>query len=395
MAFLVSLPRALSAIFISTLSIASGPVSAADYSTVMTNALTTTGEGTANPAYGKQIKNIMIFQAGGWSGLPAQETNSTKDPTWPLNWGKNGYLLKSSNVYLTQMGQIQGLNQNTAIAVLLMPSVEANASGYGACWGGTWVSGSTCSGGAGWKTPDQMFGDVKWAAWMKGIQVAPFVSINNYERLSDPNRGQYVLSKLQSMVNWLRTTTDATTLKSTEGKIVILTEGLPGNTSLSDAQRQAILSWMGAQTDILWIDNLAAMDNAPAQLMQYPNIYRSAAVSPSYPPPNPLTSDYDAQGNWCPVNGVQDVLKTAYGSRYRWHFSDRVGTRESEMANPNYKVCENVRLRWLNITPNEPSRYPVVVSQWNEYAEFLTFEPSLLDNYTEYNYLNWRLSQQP
>ncbi|TFW09508.1 hypothetical protein E4K72_05545 [Oxalobacteraceae bacterium OM1] len=337
----------------------------------------------------------MIFQAGGWSGLPAAESNGTADPTWALNWGKNGYLLKSSSVYLTQMGQIQGLSKTTAIAVLLMPAVEANASGYGACWGGAWVSGSTCSGGSGWKTPDQMFADVKWAAWMKGIQVAPLVSINNYERLSDANRGQAVLTKLQDMVSWLRTMTDATTLKTVEGKIVVLTEGLPGNTGMSDAQKQAVLSWMGAQTDILWIDNLAAMDNAPANMLQYPNIYRSAASGVPYPPPSPLTSDYDAQGNWCPSFGVQDSLKSSYGSRYRWHFSDRYGKREAEMSNANYKACEAVRLRFLNITPYEAARYPVVISQWNEYGEFLNFEPSLFDGYNEYNYLNWRLSQQP
>jgi len=375
---------------------------AADFSTEMRNVLTFTGEGAPNPAYGNKIKNIMIFQAGGWQGL-LNIKPEIGDPTWPLNFGKAGYLSKSLNTYLIQMDEIQRMNKNTAVAVLLMPDIESTNSGNGACWDGNW-NGTACVGGEGWKTPTQLFQLVKWAAWKKGVQVAPLVSINNYGT-PDGSSPHLILPKLKAMVTWLRTTTDLTTLKTVEGKIVILTEGLPTLTGLKEEHRKEILAWMGdaAQRDILWIDNLAAEDGNPALMMQYPNIYRSAAVSGAYPA-KPSTTGYDPadyvaegeqKGTWCPQNGAQETLNSLYSARYRWHFADRFGRFQSDMANPNYKVCERLRLRWLNITPHDSKHYPVIISQWNEYSEFHVFEPSVLDVYTEYNYLTWRLSQQP
>jgi hypothetical protein len=353
----------------------------------MRNVLSTTGEGNPNPAYGNRIRNLMIFQIGGWSGLPPAEVPGgppgTVDPTWPLHWGVSGYLNKSSDVYLWQMHEIQALNRHTAVAFLMMPDEEETASGYGANFPGL-----------GWQRTKGLFPYAAWAAWMKGVQVCPIISINCFDRLNDPNRGGYVLGKLQAFVNWYRPQVNGTCLKTIQGKTVILTEGLPPNTALSASQREAILNWMGQQTDILWIDNLAFRDDNPNSINNRANIYRCAAIAPPYPPPNPLTSEYAADGTWNPAVSAQDSLKAVYGSHYLWHFCDRFAKRESESWQANYKVGESTRLKWLNISPNEPNRYPVVISQWNEYAEFLIWEPNQLEGYGGFNYLQWRLSQQ-
>jgi hypothetical protein len=364
-----------------------GEAAITPYSSDMRNALTTTGEGSANPAYGNRIRNLMIFQVGGWSGLPPAEVPGgppgTVDPTWPLHWGVGGYLNKSGDVYLWQMHEVAALNRYTAVAFLMMPDEEETASGYGANYPGL-----------GWQRTKGLFPYAKWAAWMKGIMVAPVISINCYDRLNDPNRGAYVLGKLQAFTNWYRTTNNAVMLKTVQGKIVICTEGLPQNTNLSATQREAILNWMGQQTDILWIDNLAFRDDNPNSILNRPNIYRSAAIAPPYPPPSPLTSDYGPDGTWNPAVSPQDSLKSVYGTRYLWHFCDRFAKREAESWQANYKVGETTRLKWLNISPNEPNRYPVIISQWNEYAEFLIWEPNELEGYGGFNYLQWRLSQQ-
>jgi hypothetical protein len=330
------------------------------YTSEMRNVLSTTGEGNGNNAYGQRINNILIFQAGGWSGL-AMGTPGI-DSTWPLHWGKQGYLEKNNNTLLWQMHEIKNLNK-TAIAVLFMPPSEAASSGYGACWDGRWVTDRICNGGK-WSNPQELFANVKWAAWMKGIQVAPLISINNNDKKTD------VKIKLTSFVDWYMSTVDNTTLKTVDGKVVILTEGLPGNTKLSDQQKADILSYMGSKTNIFWIDNLVA--DQPSATPG--NIYRSAATT-------------DTTGS------VQDALKSVWGKRYLWHFVDRSGKKASDLAANT--IPESVRLKWLNIMPHGQNSYPVVISQWNEYSEYLTFEPNMHDGYNEYYYLRWRLGQQP
>lgn len=350
----------------------------------MRNTLTYTGEGSTNPAYGNQIKNIMIYQAGGWGGLATAEDQGNLNPTWSLHWGKAGYLVKTNDVYLWQMHEVQAMSKYMAIAVLLMPDIEAIAGNYGSYWEGVW------------KKPTALFASVRWAAWMKGVQVAPLFSINNYECLADPNRGQYILPKLQTFVTWYKTMLDALTLRTVDGKIVILVEGLPHTTGLSSTQRTAILTWMEQQQDILWIDNLAQRDDFSSFATGYGNIYRSAAVAPPYPNPiNDAYNSYDSEGYWCPPYGVQDYLKNQYGAYYLWHFVARYGKFEQTINEPKYRVCESTRLKWLNISPHTAGRYPVIISQWNEYSEFLVYEPTELEGYAYFDYLSWRLSQQP
>lgn len=383
---LASLCLSLAAIFGTSSAIA-------DNGSRMVNVLNVTGEGAANPSYGRLVKNILIFQAGGWSGLATspeclQQVTPTcgTNPSWPQPGGGNpggrvGYLSKSYDSLLNQMAQIKAMNQDTAIAVLIMPDEEANASGYGACFQGLWVSGQSCSGGNGWTSPRNMFATVAWAAWMKGIQVAPLLSINVYDHIKgsaafptadDPNRAAVAVARLEQYVDWYMSTVNATTLHSSDGRVVILTEGLPPNTNLptDSAQVNAVVAYMKSRTDILWIDNFSSM--SAAQAGGASNIYRSASTE-------------DVTGS------VQDGLKAAWGSHYLWHFLDRWGGNVAYTTG----IPEPIRLKWLNISPAASNNYPVVISQWNEFGESLTFEPDQNGGTAEYAYLQWRLGQQP
>ena len=220
------------------------PPCMADTGSNMTNVLTATGEGNPNPAYGTRVKNILIFQAGGWSGLPAAQDcyrqgtpGCALNPAWPLAsngfpGGRVGYLSKSKGSLLNQMAQIKSMSPSTAIAVLIMPDEEAAASGYGGCFQATWLSATTCSSAGAWTTPKAMFATVAWAAWMKGIQVAPLISINVYDHLKgsvsfpdgdDPNRAAVAVARLKSYVDWYMSTVNLTTLKSTDGRVVLVT----------------------------------------------------------------------------------------------------------------------------------------------------------------------------
>lgn len=348
------------------------PASASSH---MTNLLSITGEGKANPAYQRQVKNILIFQTAGWSQLPSLEETRQKNPAWPLDMspypgGKVGYLSKSKDSLLKQMDLIKDMNKDTAIAVLLMPDQEARAGQYGACWNSQWISAKTCAAEGAWQKPTSLFAEVRWAAWMKGIQVAPFFSINAYDVITRPDRAATVVSRLKRFVDWyMHAYQDAVTLRTTDGKVVILTEGLPENTNLANdlTQNTELINYMNSRTDILWINNLAIADASPG--VAGPNIYRSAAATDER---------------------MQDAMQSIWGPRYLWHFLNRYGDDKKKLT----YLSEATRLKWLNIAPFDPQRYPVVISQWNEYAETLVFEPSDHDRYNEYQYLQWRLSQQ-
>jgi hypothetical protein len=341
----------------------------------MTNLLSITGDGQQNPSYQRQVKNILIFQTAGWSQLPSLEDIRMKSPAWPLTissglGGRVAYLSKSKDSLLKQMGLIKDMNKDTAIAVLLMPDQEAQAGQYGACWNSIWLNAKSCAAEGAWQKPTSLFMHVRWAAWMKGIQVAPFFSINAYDALGRQDRAAVVVSRLKQFVDWYMTHyQDAVTLKTTDGKVVILTEGLPENTNLANdpAQNAELLRYMNSRTDILWINNLAIADANPGDAGA--NIYRSAAVTDER---------------------MQDAVQSIWGPRYLWHFLNRYGDNKRNLS----YLPEATRLKWLNIAPFDPQRYPVVISQWNEYAETLVFEPSDHDRYSEYEYLQWRLSQQ-
>ncbi|MFP5519796.1 MAG: hypothetical protein ACLGGX_07830 [Bdellovibrionia bacterium] len=343
----------------------SSSVTSSSSSKIMINTLSSTGEGKPNPYFQKRIKNILVFQVGGWSGLP---TEKDVDPDWPLDGGKVGYLSKDMNRLQRQLELIRGLGDSVAISVLLMTDGDSKASGYGTCWNGTWVEGNKCNGGE-WRRPLSLYREVKFAAWKKGIMVAPYISLMNYE-YKPGTAGDKILPKLIAALNQLRPTFDGTSLKTTDGRWVVMVDSLPEWAGLSTVQKNEIYAYMATQKDILWIDNLVL------EYSSAPNVLRSAAT-------------FDRSGV------IQDALKTQWGNRYLWWFTAGFAKTWAQKIHPDNNIPQPLREKWMNIHPHDSANYPVIISQWNEYAEYLIFEPSVRSKNANYDYLKWMISRQP
>ena len=311
------------------------------------------GNGQSNAQWYNQVqKNFMIFQMGGWSGLTYDQVH---EPTWPLHWGQSGYFNRNNDVYQWQMAEVAAVNYNMAPIFLIMPDEEAAACGYGCYFDGVW------------KNPRQLYPNAAWAAWYNGLMWGPFFSIN---LIDDPGHGERVLGRLQTLTNWWRANPSLMQLRNTDGKLIICTEGLPQNLNMTVEQRHALQDWMTAQTDIVWIDNLAFVQEEVARAGS--NVCRSAA-----------TND--------PYGGIQDWLKNIWGDKYRWHYLHRYGEKISQIVWTDPTVGN----KWLNISPPMSCPWPVLFSQWNEYGESLTFEPTELDQYDEWYFLLNILQGQP
>lgn len=333
----------------------------------MHNTLTFTGEGQPNPLYNQRIKNLIIYHPTGAAWWYDQEPNNPNwTSTWPLDGGKGpsdytgphnkGYLFRDHAYFLNQMEHFKNLG-HTAVAAFMIPNNEAGLiprEGYGAYWTPT----------GEWKKPADYYDTVKWAAWMKGVHVAPFISLNDYREKGSKE----ILPALKRMVDFAMHRFDGVSLKTDDGRAVILIEGLPWRTNLSAAQKTEIHKYLASRTDIVWIDNLALACPTYA-----PNIYSSAAVS-------------DMSGT------IQENFKNNCGGRYLWHFVNKTAA-----TNPGALqfIPFDIQKRWLNITPHDADMYPVIHSQWNEYTEWLIYEPNQYWGNNEYDYIKWRISQQP
>lgn len=337
---------------------------------MMRNTLSAKGEGGTNLAYNAQIKNILVFQPGGWEGLTS---STTHDPEYPQNGGKTAYLSRDNNSLLYQLQLISELGTTTAIAVLLMNDGDSNASGFGTCWNGQWISGRNCNGGE-WRTPMAVYRDVKWAAWMKGVQVAPYISLMNYEYPMG-TAGYRIRPKLEAMLNELRPTFDGASLRTEDGRYVVVVDSLPEWAGLTEDDKNAVTWYMNSQKDIFWVNNIITEKMRP-DLYSSHNMNVSAATS-------------DRSGT------IQDYLKNIWGEQFLWWFTAKFASTYSESVDPAHNIPEDIRLKWLNISPHDPARYPVIISQWNEYAEYLIYEPSTKSGTRNYDYLKWMLSRQP
>ncbi len=314
-----------------------------------------------------QIKNILVYQPGGWSGIDAV---SGGDFEWPAYGGKSAYLSRSPDILAHQMALIDDLGDHVAISVLLMNDSDAMASGYGTCWKGSW-SGliGLCKTGTFTK-PYAMYDHVREAARSAGVRYVPEFSIMNY---ADQGNGQSVVNNLKAAVTWLRARLpDAYAAKSPDGRYYIVVDGLPELAGLTTAQKSELIAFMKSQSDMFWLDNLVNADATPSAYSD--NMVRTAAAD----------------------DGAQSSLNSLLGDRYLWWFTASAVVRTFDAFNtaPN-KVPEAIRDKWLNISPSSPSKYPVMISQWNEYAEYLIFEPSTRSGTANYDYLKWKLGQQP
>lgn len=342
----------------------------ADPRKYMVNQLTHTGEGKVNPAYGKQIKNIIIYQPGGWSGLMLDKREGVD---FPLT-GKENYMRRTDAILLAQMDLIKGLGDSVAIAVLMMDDADSRASGYGTCWNGYWVADFKCSPGGQWLYPTQMYQKIRWAAWMKGIPVIPNFSIMNY---ATKGQGDKMLGKLKSMTDWGMKFKDLTSAINKNGQMMIIVDSLADTHGMNLAQRQAVLDYMSSRKDIIWVDNLVADETLKS--LAGDNIIRSTAY---------FDKNEAVQG------ATVEWIKSVWGKSFLYWFSTGWGRTIMDVSDPANNVPHNVRERWMNINPYSADNYPVIISQWNEYAEGLIFEPSIYRQKSSYDYLKWMISRQ-
>ncbi len=334
----------------------------------MHNALQYLGDGLPNVAHRMPIRNLVVFQAAGWRGLPLDAHAGLIDPTWPRDGGQRGYLRRSAARYRAQMRLIRDLAPTMAVAILVMPDTDARASGYGA------YQRARLLPWARWRSPLALFASARAAARRAGLPVAPFLSINNYGGPQRPFscRARQTLYQLEQLTDWYLTHhLDDATLRCDDGRIVILTEGLPDQTTLDDAHRQRLADFCNRRDDVLWIDNLGLFD--PRQVGGH--VWRSAAV-------------FDPSGS------VQESLRDAWGDRYRWHYVPRFAKSRTQLARAEHHVPLALKRRWLNVGAGSAARYPTVISQWNEYAEYLHLEPSELEGESTYREFQALLAEQ-
>ncbi len=311
------------------------------------------------------VKDIITFQIAGWSELP--RLGSPRDPDWPLAGGKPAYLARTPESLAHQMDLIKGIGDHLVIAPLLMSDSDSEASGYRACWNGTPSDdGHICTGT--WRYPFAMYDELRTAAKAKGVRYVPNFSVMNYDGM----RGAQVLPKLKDMIAWLRTRMpDAHMAKDAQGRSYVILDSLPEQLGMTEAQKQEVLVYLKSQSDIVWIDNFLVM--APTTANYSGNVYLSTWGS----------------------EATKDAMNSQLGDHFLWWFqANEVATNPTDANNPARKIPEQVRLKWLNIEPYDPTKYPVIISQWNEYAEYLIFEPSIKSGTANYEYLKWRLSQQ-
>jgi hypothetical protein len=337
-------------------------------------AVAQTAGSAGTPAPTARIKDIMIYQVGGWAGAAGPHKSlRDADYEWPAYGGMSAYRSRSPDILAHQMTLIAGLGNQVAIGVLLMTDSDSAKSGYGTCWNGSWSSNSPGGNGCDNGTltyPLAMYDNVRTAARAAGVRYAPDFSLMNYDGV----RGSAVLPKLEQFIDWWRPRLpDPSAARAPDGHYYVIVDSLPPQDDFSDADKKALIAYMKSQSDIDWIDNMVDDDNHPSSYSG--NVYRSAA-----------SPDYQAQR----------AIALREDSHYLWWFAANRVTRtyrEAELA--ANKVPEDGRLMLLNIRPYDPSKYPVMISQWNEYGEYLFFEPSTKSGDRNYDYLKGRLSQQP
>lgn len=315
-----------------------------------------------------QVKNLITFQVGGWGGITTDLPGA--DLEWPAYGGMSAYRARSQDILAHQAELIAGLSSTVAVAVLLMTDSDSAASGYGACWNGSWSGGPGCDSGT-LRRPFAMYDELREAARAQGVRYAPSFSMMNYDGV----RGSQVLPKLQAAIAWWRQRLpDPFTARAPSGRAYVVLDSLPSQLGLSAAETNAALAWMHAQTDIEWIDNMFNASTPPGNTHYTGNVFHST---------------------WGD-EATKDYLNSLEGDHFLWWFQANWVVRTfAEFHLAANKVPEATRLKWLNISPHTPTKYPVNISQWNEYAEYLIFEPSTRSGTANYDYLRWRLSQQP
>jgi hypothetical protein len=312
------------------------------------------------------IKDIIIYQPGGWSGLGQRK----EEFEWPEYGGKSAYLSRSPDILAHQMSLIADLGPHVAIAVLLMTDTDSEKSGYGACWNGEWSGQTTCDSGT-FLRPFEMYDHVRAAACAAGVRYAPEFSLMNYDGV----RGPDVLPKLQQAIEWWRLRLpDAHAAKSPADRYYVVVDSLPEQTNLSEEDKANIIAYMRSQSDIDWIDMMVHANTPPENRFYRGNIYHSIWGG----------------------NAIRDWLNAQQGDHLLWTYYTNETVRSYSEAHAKGKVMSlATQLKWMNVEPSTPSKYPVLIHQWNEYGEYHIFEPSTKAGTANYDYLKQLISQQP
>src|SRR5208337_3465651 len=136
-----------------------------------------------------------------------------------------------------------------------------------------------------------------------------------------------------------------------QDQYVIILDSLPSQAALSDTQKLQVMQFMATQSDIFWIDNMVGMLSNAAPSTTASNIYESS---------------------WGD-DPTKDYLAQIWGEKYLWWFTALNGGVKTQAAasDPTNQVPQSIREKWLNIQPYNSDHYPVIISQWNEYAEYL------------------------
>lgn len=323
--------------------------------------------GTAAVARGTEIKDIIIYQPGGWAGVMKDHRG---DYEWPAHGGMSAYRSRSPEILRHQMALIAGLGEHVAIGVLMMTDEDSAKSGYGTCWNGSWSGKRTCDSGE-LIYPFDMYDKVRAAARAAGVRYAPNFSMMNY----DGARGHAVLEKLQQAIDWWRARLpDPHAAKDEEGRYYVIVDSLPQQTKFSDEDKEEIIEYMKSQLDIKWVDFMVNGNTPPVNKYYHDNVYHSVWGT-------------DKVRNW---------LNSQQRDHLLWSFQTNFPSRSlAEARSPAKKIPEEVHEKWMNISPWDPSKYPVIIDQWNEYGEFLMFEPSTQLGTKNYDYLKWLISRQP
>jgi hypothetical protein len=345
----------------------------------MTNTLRLRSDGQFNKSFGNMIKNIMIFQVAGWAGNLKNENSNEfltrLDP--PKFGGDRAYLSKNEITFDRQAEMLSEMSPFLAAGVLIMDDGDSSSSGYGACWNGTWVRETEgankqriCDGGT-YSLPRDLYLHFKKSARKKGLMVAPNFSIMNWEK---PNRydGARFLPKLKSLLDWVRPTLDEGNLKTNDGKWVVILDSLPSTANINDTQRRQIHQYMKDQTDIFWIDN--AVSVMSGNILNANNIFGST---------------------WGSLRTQERVNDIWNGDFLNWYSRYNENPRSYENSfNPSVQRPEDDRLEMLNVLRYDQDKYPIVISQFNEFAEQLYFEPSKRAGMSHYNRMKNYMTQQ-
>jgi hypothetical protein len=319
---------------------------------------------------GDPIKDIIIYQPGGWSGL-IRDSDKNIELEWPKEGGRSAYLSRNPGLLLHQMKLIAELGKHVAIGVLLMTDSDASRSGYGTCWNGSWGGKADVCERGEFIRPLEMYDHIRSAARAFDLRYVPDFSLMNYDGV----RGAGMLGKLKSAIAWWRKRLpDSLAAKSATGRYYVIIDGLPKLDEFSPSNKAELFSYMQSQQDIDWIDNLVDVDDNPSAYSDASNIFRSAAAE----------------------DDVQRFFNARLGARYLWWFTlNRVVRDPADATLDINKIPEDVRMRQLNINPHDPLKYPVIISQWNEYGEGLVIEPTTKSPALNYEYLRAKLALQP